>query len=462
MAERQAVIEAATGTGKTMLACAAIADVYQESGRNTRVVIVVPTQVLATQWRSALVESLHLMDSWIGEQHSAATIEWRNSDHPVLITVINTGRNHLNKVLDTWKREGRRTLLIVDECHRAGAATNAKIFEGHFDFSLGLSATPERPDEGEESHVYPNLGKKVFSYSLKSALDEGVLAEFTSVNLYVDFTAEEQRTWDRTTEDLGSAIRHFKHNHPLLSSDSPQFFSQIRTFSEAGDPTARRIEALLASRREVLASSTGRQNCLAQLLPIVCATRKRFIVFHETISAAEATLSQLRELGVPSSIDHSMMKTDQRVSERQRFSRGTSQAMVAVRSLDEGVDVPEAEIAIIASGSRSKRQRIQRMGRVLRHREGKHAICISILVRGTSEETVTGARDVELVGPKRVRHHHHGRNVPLVALEPDSPSGYRPPQNGLRTEVDRLTHRFLLRPQYKGSRVNQKDRDNRN
>lgn len=428
-----------------MLACAAIADVYSESESNTRVVVVVPTQVLASQWRQALTSTLHILDTSIGEQHSAAEIEWKNSEHPVLITVINTGRSHLGNVLSTWRAEGRKVLLIVDECHRAGATTNARIFEGHFDYSLGLSATPERPDEGERTHVYPNIGKKTYTYPLKTALDEGVLADFTSVNMYVDFSSHEQKAWEASTEDLGKAIRSLKFQHPEIDSSSSNFFTEVRKLAEADNPTARRVEALLASRRALLSNSTGRKKCLSDLLKILSTTRKRFIVFHESIAAAEATRQELLKLGVKASIDHSQMKPQVRVSERDRFSVGSSQAMVAVRSLDEGVDVPEAEIAIIASGSRSKRQRIQRMGRVLRFVEGKHALSISLLVRGTVEETVTGAGDKNLVGPERVRHHRYGKSSPKVAFDPSSPSSHTPLATGLTTEVDRLTYRFVQR-----------------
>ena len=444
-ADRKAVIEAATGTGKTMLACAAIADVHTEAGPNSRVVVVVPTQVLASQWRQALTSTLHILDTSIGEQHSAAEIEWKNSEHPVLITVINTGRNHLESVLSTWRAEGRKVLLIVDECHRAGATTNARIFEGHFDYSLGLSATPERPDEGERTLVYPNLGKKTYSYPLKTALDDGVLADFTSVNMYVDFSSHEQKAWEASTEDLGKAIRSLKAQHPEIDSGSSNFFIEVRKLAESDNPTARRVEALLASRRALLSESKGRKKCLSDLLKILSTTRKRFIVFHESIAAAEATRQELLTLSVRASIDHSQMKPQDRASERDRFSLGISQAMVAVRSLDEGVDVPEAEIAIIASGSRSKRQRIQRMGRVLRFVEGKQALCISLLVRGTVEETVTGAGDNNLVGSERVRHHRYGKNSPSVAFDPSSPSGHTPPTTGLTTEVDRLTYRFIQR-----------------
>ena len=443
--DRKAVVEAATGTGKTMLACAAIADIRAEAGSDTRVVVVVPTQVLASQWRQALTSTLHILDTSIGEQHSAAKIEWKNSEHPVLITVINTGRNHLERVLSTWHTEGRKVLLIVDECHRAGAATNSRIFDGHFDFSLGLSATPERPDEGEETHIYPNIGKKAYSYPLKTALDDGVLPDFTSINMYVDFTSREKWAWDESTEDLGKAIYSLKAQHPEIDSGSSNFFNAVRKLAESDNHTARRVEALLAARRDLLSASTGRQKCLSDLLKILSTTRKRFIVFHESIAAAEATRQELLKLGVKTSIDHSQMKPQVRVSERDRFSVGRSQAMVAVRSLDEGVDVPEAEIAIIASGSRSRRQRIQRMGRVLRFVEGKHALSISLLVRGTVEETVTGAGDKNLVGPERVRHHCYGKSSPKVAFDPWSPSSHTPPATGLRTEVDRLTYRFIQR-----------------
>ena len=428
-----------------MLACAAIADIHAEAGSDTRVVVVVPTQVLASQWRQALTSTLHILDTSIGEQHSAAKIEWKNSEHPVLITVINTGRNHLENVLSTWRTEGRKVLLIVDECHRAGAATNARIFKGHFDYSLGLSATPERPDDGEETHIYPNIGKKAYSYPLKTALDDGVLADFTSVNMYVDFTSREQWAWDQSTEDLGKAIYSLKAQHPEIDSDSSNFFTEVRKLAESDNPSARRVEGLLAARRELLSSSTGRQKCLADLLKILSTTTKRFIVFHETIAAAEETRQELVKLKVRTSIDHSQMKPRERASERDRFSLGSSQAMVAVRSLDEGVDVPEAEIAIIASGSRSKRQRIQRMGRVLRFVEGKRALSVSLLVRGTVEESVTGSGDAMLVGQERVRHHHYGKISPESAFDPSSPSGYSPPTTGLTTEVDRVTYHFIQR-----------------
>lgn len=451
-ASRRAVIEAATGTGKTMLACAAIADIHTEFGEDTRVVVVVPTQVLARQWRQALTSALNLPDNSIGEQHSEAQIDWTNSRHPVLITVINTGRNQLKHVLTTWKAENRRVLLIVDECHRAGAATNAKVFEGHFDFSLGLSATPERPDEGERMHVYPNIGKKTYSYPLKLALDDGVLADFTSMNIYVDFTRFEQDDWEKSTEDLSKAIRSLKDEHPKLVSRSANFFLEVRKLAEAGDLTARRFEALLAKRRELLAECAGRKKALSDLLKVLSATRRRLIIFHESIAVAEETLQELRTLGTRASIDHSQMKAQDRTSERDRFASGRSQAMVAVRSLDEGVDVPEAEVAIIASGSRSKRQRIQRMGRVLRFVEGKQAICISILVRGTVEESITGAADSGLVGASRVRHHRYGETPLDVVLQPLVDSTYEPPMGRQTTEADQITFRFIQKNPTSGSR----------
>jgi superfamily II DNA or RNA helicase len=99
------------------------------------------------------------------------------------------------------------------------------------------------------------------------------------------------------------------------------------------------------------------------------------------------------------------MKPEARDQSMSRFRSDRAHVLVAVRSLDEGLDVPDAEVAITAAGSRSERQRIQRSGRVLRRGDGEtRAIGITVLARGTPEEII-GYRDASLLGPKRVPHH---------------------------------------------------------
>lgn len=135
-------------------------------------------------------------------------------------------------------------------------------------------------------------------------------------------------------------------------------------------------------------------------------TGQRALVFHETIGAARQTHAYLvHRAHVPTALDHSELNGDVRTMAVESFRKGGVQVLVAVRALDEGVDVPDASVAVVAAGSRSRRQRIQRMGRVLRPAEGKQALVLTVLVRNTPEESAIGGRDAALVGAQRAFHH---------------------------------------------------------
>jgi hypothetical protein len=121
----------------------------------------------------------------------------------------------------------------------------------------------------------------------------------------------------------------------------------------------------------------------------------------------------------------------------QGFQQNRIQVLVAVRALDEGVDVPDASVAFIAAGSRSRRQRIQRFGRVLRPVEGKRALVLTILVRNSAEETAVGARDTFLLGAGRVQH-HRWPGVPVAQAVVLDASTYRPSEPAYSVE-DMLT-----------------------
>lgn len=412
-AECRGVIEAATGTGKTIVALAAAAELHAEYGDDLRVAVVVPSVVLARQWRESIATHLRVPRLQIGEQHSEAGLEWRSAQ-PVLITVVNTARTQLRSVLRTWQKEGRRTLLVVDECHRAGSESNARIFEGAFDMALGLSATPERSDGGHQEVVYPGLGSPVYRYPLRKALDDRVLAALRCVNLYVDFTAAERREWDEAGRQVNVAMQRLQQVRPELRRlPEGKLWATVSRLARDGNRDATTIVALLASRRTMLSGCDARQRCHSAIVEWLATSNERTLMFHETIGAAKQGYRELRQASVRVAIEHSQLPPADRVETLKRFRRGRDRVLVAVRSLDEGLDVPEASVAVIVSGSRSVRQRIQRLGRILRQADGKQAVAVSILVRGTPEETYVGARDGELVGAERVAH-HRWPNIPFV------------------------------------------------
>jgi len=418
------VVEAATGTGKTMVAFAAIAALRAEHGDDLRVACVVPTVVLARQWRDALTTHLRIPARQIGEQHSRASLEWKSSQ-PVLITVLNTARTHLRPVLQTWNRAGHKTFLIVDECHRSGSQTNAQIFTEGVDFSLGLSATPERTDLGHLEVVYPGLGPPVYSYPLRQALADGVLADLRSVNLYVDFNAVEQAEWDDVGRRIAAAMQRLLDGRPELRRyPEGKLWAVISRLARDSDMDATVIVGLLADRRRLLAGCDARRRCHDAIVEWIASRNERTLMFHETIEQAKAGHRLLKLAGVRAGLEHSQLAGANRAETLKRFRRGADRVLVTVRSLDEGLDVPDASVAVIACGSRSTRQRIQRLGRILRPGDDKRAVAVTILVRGTPEESHIGRRDGELLGAERVVHHRWPAVEVRDALT--GPSSYRP------------------------------------
>lgn len=442
-AGHRGVVEAATGTGKTTLACAAIEQLHTKHGDDLRIAVVVPTIALAKQWRSELGDRLALSPSMIGEQHSKEEVSW-DSSKPILVTVLNTASKRLPAVAQSWADESRHVLLVVDECHRAGAPSFAKIFDAPFNSSLGLSATPERADDGEEEFVYPNVGAKIFEYPLLQALDDGVLCELTAVNLYVDFTSSENARWEQSSTDLSNALTGLLKAHPQLDMSSPRFFNAVGQLAEHEDEHARRLVAVLARRRDLISNCEARQACAEKVMAWIAQGGRRSIVFHDTIDGAERSERFLTARGCKTVLEHSQLKDDQRTEAIRAFRSGRARALVTVKALDEGLDVPDADVGLIVAGSRSHRQRIQRIGRVLRQGTDKHAVVVTILVKGTPEETVVGARDNDRLGAHRVRHHSCDPRATVDDLS-RTPSSYSPDASLMRSAVGRLTYRSLNR-----------------
>jgi superfamily II DNA or RNA helicase len=158
----------------------------------------------------------------------------------------------------------------------------------------------------------------------------------------------------------------------------------------------------MQQNRRLVANSKSRRNLFDDLVKRGVLEETRTIVFNETIEQAENALQILKDRGIQAVIDHSKVPSAQRKTALERFSSGSSDILVTVRTVDEGIDVPDANLAIIVSGTLTKRQRVQRIGRVIRPGGGVASV-ISILAKGTTEEYVVGMSDPELLGPERVR-----------------------------------------------------------
>ena len=399
---RRGVVEAATGTGKTRLAIAAISEA-KAADPDCGIAIVVPTLILAEQWRDALVKQLDLDQAAIDEYHSDAPRPTGTAR--VVLAVINSARDHLPGILTKWHKDGHSTLMIVDECHRAASESNRRVLQVNATWTLGLSATPER-DDGDETVVYSGLGEVCYRYPLIQALEDGVLAPVTILNVYVDFTAAEQAAWSDLSATIGTLTDRLRRDHSLSFDERAGAFLRVaRQLSRDGDQTAGELLAAIGRRTKIVRSATNRLECLRDVATWQTTASAQLLVFHEVIEDAEACRQMFVDAGIATSLEHSELPATDRKTAVDEFRRGDSRVLVVVKAVDEGVDVPEASCAVIAAGSRSRRQRIQRIGRVLRALPGKQALVVTVLVRGTPEEYGVGLRDVDLLGAVRVRHH---------------------------------------------------------
>jgi superfamily II DNA or RNA helicase len=345
-------VEVATGAGKTVFALAC-AELALREGVSDHLLIVAPTIPLVDQWVTALTEDLGLepteIDVYSG-RHRRSPPGGR-----VSVMVVNTARTASEAI-----GRGRRVMLIVDECHRIASPANAKILETATTASLGLSATPRRQyDRRTEEIVLPALGDLIYEYGIGQATDDGVLTPYKLVNVSVPLLPEEEREYRMLSKRIAVAMA------------SPA--------DETGP-----IERLLRRRARVAALARHRVPVAVRLVD--AHPGERSLVFHEAIAAADAIATALRVRGHRVGVYHTRLSDAHRADNLRLYRLGVYDVLVSCRALDEGVNIPETRVAVIASSTRSERQRIQRLGRTLRPAPGKMSATVYTLYAVETEE----------------------------------------------------------------------------
>lgn len=364
---RRGVMSVVTGGGKTRLAEMCIQSFFSEV-EGGRVAVVVPTLALVDQWVVSLEEDLGVARDEIaifagGAVPTAGTFS--------IFTLV-SARVHAPSVAQFGP-----TLLIADECHRIGSPRNAEALFGDYAATLGLSATPERDsDNAFEEIVAPVLGPVIFTYGYEEARADGVVAPFDLVNVRVDLLDYEKEDYDALTRRV----------------------AQLFAAERRGEDVELRVKRLLQQRATVSAAAAMR-------VPVTVALAdrhrgQRLIVFHEQIAAADRIVAALRERGHNATVYHSKLAQPLRQENLRLYRKGIFEVLVTCRALDEGVNVPETRVAIVGSSTGSIRQRIQRLGRVLRPAPNKDRALIYTLfateqerrrLEADEERGVTGA-----------------------------------------------------------------------
>lgn len=384
------IVEAVTGTGKTVVGLAAIASACN-SGH--RVLVLVPTIVLLRQWMDRVRE--HLPGLGVGLLGDGVDDSGR-PDLQVLIAVINSAASRAKQF------DGRFHLIVADECHRYGAPTFRQALLPSARLRLGLTATLERNDDGVDTVLEPYFGTPSFVYSYDEATSDGVLASFVVAQIGVKLAADERQRFEAADHTFRKALATLinRYGYPerdfgAVMAQATQAAKTMMTFYGEGKQAKLMLNSF-AERTRILAETPGRTEALVALVPAMIQSG-RVLVFTETVEAADRAAARLRQCGLHAHAYHSGVGVAQREGALQALGTGQVQVLVAVNALDEGVDVPDVDLGVVMSSSRSKRQMIQRLGRVIRKKpDGRYARLAILFAEDTHEDPRNGGHEAFL------------------------------------------------------------------
>jgi superfamily II DNA or RNA helicase len=357
-AGRRGVVVLPTGTGKTHLASMAI----ERVGRPT--LVITPTIDLMNQWYDELTMSFGVEVGLLGGGYYDIQA----------LTVTTYDSAYLN-----MDRIGNRFGLIVfDECHHLpgptyGLAATCAIAP----FRLGLTATPERADNAH-THTDQLIGPIAYRREI-TQLRGDYLAQYQAMILYVQLSDEDRVRYEQAREIYRGFVQQAG-----INMSKPNGWGQF-IFLANRSPEGREAFRAYRDQRELALAAPAKLNLLARLLDR--HNGDRVLIFtHDN-----ATVYKIARQFLVPVITH-QTKTKERREILLRFNAGTYPIVATSRVLNEGVNVPEANVAIVLSGSGSVREHVQRLGRILRKSGDKEATLYEVITRGTAEEYTSSRR----------------------------------------------------------------------
>jgi DNA phosphorothioation system restriction enzyme len=382
------VLHMATGTGKTITALIAATRLAELNSGRLAVVVAAPYQHLVDQWVSELtnfgaspLRAYKSRKSWTDDVAGQFT-EFSNgarSTVAVVTTHSTFGSDHFQRVLR--RLDGDEALLIGDEVHHLGAPHLQRYFPEHIQARLGLSATPNRWYDEEGTAAIMNYFSSgiVYEFDLQEAIDRGFLCEYYYVPHIVELTDDEAEEYIALSKAIGRKIDQ-------VSGDIGDI-----DFQEEES-----LKSLLIKRARLIGSAANKLSKLRELIQQTSDVHHTLVYCGDgkTESEGEATKRQLsavtemlgKDIGLK--VHQFTYEEDQKTRERllSDFEEGTLDALVAIRCLDEGVDVPATETAFILASSSNPRQFVQRRGRILRTHESKeYAVIHDFIVAPPSD-----------------------------------------------------------------------------
>lgn len=372
------IFDMATGTGKTLTGLSAITKISKDLNNKLAVIVVAPYQHLVDQWCEDIEKfniapiigySSSPQRNWLDRLRNAIfdqNLGVKNSEFFLFVCTNATfGLERTQAQLAKIKGD---VLLVIDEAHNAGSASFEKLLNPKYKYRLALSATLDRHgDEEGTQRLYDYFGEKCITYPLDQAIEAGWLTRYYYHPIVVTLEPDELEEYIGLSREIGKCIIWGRDGKKQLNERGKRLaLARARIVSGAR-------QKLSALRREIepfkddkfILVYCGATNVLPD-------DQDRSSTDENDIRQVEAVSSILgNELGMKSA----RFTSDEDMSERkiikEQFSMGNLQALVAIKCLDEGVNIPAIRTAFILASTTNPKEYIQRRGRVLRLSKGK-------------------------------------------------------------------------------------------
>jgi superfamily II DNA or RNA helicase len=353
---RCGILEFATGSGKTFIALTAIREAIRD--RKEVPVVVVPDQVLFGQWYRDLEETMadlgaRILRAGSGYQNWRKSLQlWTTPGHQprIVLATVQTAAT------DDFRRHlagGSHLLLVADEVHRLGSPQNRNLLDERlFGARLGLSATPERAGDPVGTAALLTFFRGILEprYSLTDAVRDGILTRYFYRPHTVELADHEIAEWRSISGEIAQLQRR------ILSGD------QARGLED-------RLQHLLIKRARIVKQAQAKIPLAVAVLSNEYLRGHRWIIYCEDLVQLAAISRALLEANIQNLPFHSQMNGDR--AETLKWFERRGGVIVAIKCLDEGVDIPSVTHALILASSKNPREFIQRRGRVLRRAPNK-------------------------------------------------------------------------------------------
>jgi len=339
-----------TGTGKTEVALAAMSET------RTATLVVAPVRDLMYQWHRRILAAFDYDAGIIGDN--------LYNIKPVTVTTYDSAYIHMDKM-----GAGFGLLIFDEEHHLPGKCRREAAILSTAGMRLGLTATPERSD-GLHKDLDWLIGPVVYQMPFGKAKGS-TLADFDVVRIPVALNDSEQAAYDQCSR----VIRQFITSR---RKDLPGYTWQDLCKESGEDPQARHAQKAYYYKQSIENRAAEKLRVLEDIFRL--HSRQQILVFAGSNAMA---IEVSKRFLVPTILSHTRKR--ERLAVLKGFAEGLFTVLIANRVLDEGVDVPEAKVAVVIGGQASTRQAKQRLGRVLRRTGNARAILYEVVCENTKE-----------------------------------------------------------------------------